>query len=181
MAKELYFFLTKEDWLQILEGIEQTSSFKYILAKAYSSDEFNEMKEYVSLKDYNGLGLNESGNHQTESFLVLERDEILNVREVEQVDGGIRYIVDQLKNEKSVFLWPGGIHRNQYLICGHIATIHTGEKSKKIYSMFEKSIKKQCKTKVGRYYVGNEAIKLRNKVRFITININQSEEYDLKI
>ena len=105
----------------------------------------------------------------------------MNVREVEQVDGGIRYIVDQLKNEKSVFLWPGGIHRNQYLICGHIATIHTGEKSKKIYSMFEKSIKKQCKTKVGRYYVGNEAIKLRNKVRFITININQSEEYDLKI
>lgn len=178
MAKELYFFLTKEDWFRISANVEQSIQLKYIPAKTYSS---NEIKEYVSLKDYEELGINKSGNHQTESFLMLEKDKKLKVREVKQVDGEIMYFVDQSRNEDSVLLWPGGMHMNTYLICGHMGTIHTTEKSKKIFSIFEKAIKKQCKTKVGRYYVGDDAKTICNNVRFITINVNQSKEYDLKI
>ena len=178
MAKEIFFFLTKNDWTKVLESLEKSLQLKYIQAKAYSS---KEIKEYNSLVEYEEFGINKSGDHQTESFMVLEKNENVRIREVQQVDGGMKYFVDQMENEKSVVLWPGGMHTNKFFICGHMGTIHSDEKSKKIFNLFQSAIKKQCNTKVGRYYVGNDAKTIYNDVRFITINTNQSREYDLKI
>ena len=86
-----------------------------------------------------------------------------------------------MNNEESVLFWPGGIFENKYLICGHVGTVYLNEKSKKILDIIQKIIKKQCETKVGRYYISKEAKKMYNNLRFITININQSKEYDIKI
>lgn len=179
MAKELYFFLTKNDLISILQKVEQFIQLKYVESKAYFTT--NEIKEYISLEKYEELGINKSGNHQAESILVVERTHKVNVREVQQVDGSIKYYVDQMNNEESVLFWPGGIFDNKYLICGHVGTAYLNEKSKMIFDIMQKMIKKQCKTKVGKYYVSEEAKKLYNDIRFITININQSKEYDLKI
>lgn len=46
--------------------------------------------------------------------------------------------------------------------------------------VFIKNIKELCKHKVGKYYVSNN-VQLLKDTRLITININQSTEYDLKM
>ena len=150
----------------------------YVEAKAYSSKEIN---EYYSLEEYKDIGINKSGNHVTERFLVVEKDYTVKVREVLQSDDKVMYYVDQKNNENSVVFWPGGVYDNKYLICGHMGTIHLEDKSKLIFDIIQKNIKKKCKTKVGRYYVGEEAKNLYGDMRFITISINQPSEYDLKL
>lgn len=178
MANEIFFFATKEDLLSIVRNVEQMIHLKYVQAKAYDS---KNIKIYESLEDYNEIGINKSGNHQSENFLVLESDDELILREVQQLGGSNKYYVDQMKNQNSVLLWPGGIYEMDYLICGHIGTIHTSTNSKKIFNMYKKYIRLICKKKVGKYYISNNAMNLFNELRFITINVNQSKEYDLKL
>lgn len=178
MANEMYFFTTKDDLINIIQNVEQNIKLKYIGINSYDS---SIIKEFNSLKEYENLGINLSGEHQSESFLVLERNEILNIREVKQNNGGVKYYVDQLENENSIVIWPGGAYKDTFLICGHVGTISKSPKSKNILNIYKRNIKKECSKKTGRYYIGNEAIKLFNQMRFITINVNQPEEYDVII
>lgn len=178
MAKEIFFFVTIKDILSILEKIQMNERLIYIKTGVYVSKNF---VEYELLNEYEDLGINKSGNHQSESFLVMKNTNQLVVREVEQMDGSIRYFIDQYKNEDSITLWPGGVYDNKYLICGHLGTIHKTEQSNQLFSLFKNNIMKQCKTRVGKYYIGEDAEKLYGNMRFITININQASEYDLKL
>lgn len=178
MANEIYFFATKEDLLRIIQKVEQNIKLKYVENNSYDS---NEIKIFNSLEEYENIGINLSGNHQSQSFLVLEWNDILNIREVKQTSGGMKYCVDQMVNENSIVIWPGGTYKDKYLICGHMGTIHKTLKSKNLFNIFQKAIKKECSKKVARYFIGNEAIKQCEQMRFITMNVNQSEEYDIKI
>lgn len=178
MGKDLFFFTTRKDLLSIVENVEKSIRLKYIKTGIYDS---NAPEQYESLLEYEEFGINKSGDHQSESFLVLEKGDDLIVREVEQAEGGVKYFVDQMINENSVVLWPGGMYDNNYLICGHMGTIKTNNFSKQIFNVFQKYIKQQCKNKVGRYYFSDEVKGLNGRLRLITINVKQSCEYDLKL
>ena len=49
MAKDIHFFMTKNDFIEVLRKSEENISLKYVEAKAYSS---KEIKEYYSLEEY---------------------------------------------------------------------------------------------------------------------------------
>lgn len=176
MSKQIHFFATKEDMLHIIRNIEENMELKYVKLDAYNT---KDIKTYNSLAEFEDLGINISGEHLDNGFLVLERDEILNIDTVQLRAGGENYHINQKLNENSITIWLSGIHKNEYLVCGHMGTIH--DSSKKLYDVFRKGIRKQCDKKIDSYFVGKEAIKLYGKLRFITINTNQSEEYDLKL
>lgn len=178
MSKEIYFFALKQDLYSIIKSVQQTVGLQYIMTGAYDSLDIH---VYNSLEEYSDLGIKKSGEHQSESFLVLEKNWNLNVREVKQIDGSIKYFVDQLQNENSVVLWPGGVYENQYLICGHVGTVKMSDTSKKIFGTFQKSIKKQCPNRTGRFWYSDKVKDMNGQIRLITINVNQPKEYDLKI
>lgn len=178
MSKECFFFMTKEDLLTIFQEIEKNTLLKYIYGGIYNS---NTVEEYQSIKDYKNLGVNVSGNHQSERLLIMEKDDSLIIREVLQETGDFKYFVDEMKNNNAISFWPGGTYNEKFIICGHVSTINQTSNSIKLVNTIIKQIKKQSKANVGRYYVGANAMDLYNTVRFITMNVNQSEEYDLKI
>ena len=68
---------------------------------------------------------------------------------------------------------------SDYLIHGRIAT-NEYEASKDLYRHFTKGFIKGY-IKIREYYIGPEALKLSEKVRMITISVNEPLEYDLKI
>jgi len=105
----------------------------------------------------------------------------LVTRTVKLVDDSIVYLVDQKETPNSIILQPGGIFEEGYQICGEMSTINSSEESNKIFKVFQKHIKRRCKTRVGRFYVSDEAKKVYGTRRFITISVNQSMEYDLKL
>lgn len=178
MANEIYFFTTKIDLIRIIHNVEQNIKLKYIETNFYDS---GEIKVFHLLEEYENFGINLSGDHQSESFLVLERNDLLNIREVKQTNGGVKYYVDQMNNKNSIVIWPGGIYKDQYLICGHAGTINKTPESKNLLNIFKKNIKNECNVKIGRYFIGNDAMKLFKQMRFITINVNQSKEYDVNL
>lgn len=170
--------MTKEDLLTIFQEIEKNTLLKYIYGGIYNS---NMVEEYQAIKDYKNLGINISGNHQDERLLIMEKNDPLIIREVLQETGGVKYFVDEMKNNNAISFWPGGIYNENFIICGHVSTINQTSSSIKLVNTVIKQIKKQSKVNVGRYYVGADAMDLYNAMRFITMNVNQPEEYDLKI
>lgn len=178
MEKQIFFFLTKNDYVCIVQEIEKNISLKYVEAKAYTSKDY---KQYNTLLEYENLGINKSGDTKEQRFLVVEENEEIVLREVLQKDGTYKYFIDQMQNENSVIFQPGGMYNERYFIAGNVGTIAVSEKSKRILNTFSKVIKKKCKTKIGRYYISEEAESIYQDVRFITMNVKQSEEYDLKV
>lgn len=178
MASEIFFFMTKDDLLNMLTRVEESISVKYIENTAHYSPD---IPIYDSLTDYEYLGISKTGNHQSESFLVLEKPDELHPEERRQFDGKIRYLVDQSNHPDSVALWLGGMYQDKFLVCGHMGTISASDKSKRIFNAFRKCIKAQCKYKSGRYYFSENVRSISDRVRLITISVKSPPEYDLKI
>lgn len=177
MSQGRYFFLTKEDLISIMRSVQASEPVYYVETGNFAS---NDIKRYDSLEEYENLGIKKSGEGQSESFLVLRQSDELIIRERQILDGSMRYLVDQMENKDSIALWPGGTYGNEYFICGHIGTISSTETSIKLFKLFEKYIKKQCKMKIGRYYISESAKEMYGGRRFITISVKEDVAYDIK-
>jgi hypothetical protein len=176
MKAETFFFATRTDMATNLKRIEKSRPIKYVKCGGYDSQNYI---LYNSVDDFANLGINVTGDHQTESYLVLDADVDVNSYAVKQDEGGVRYFVNQKENDDSIVFWPGGFYGNDYLICGHISTVYNN-RSFELYKYFSSRFVKDFK-KINRYYVSKEVFGVSPKVRLITININQPKEYDFKI
>lgn len=174
MSNQGFFFATKLDLKSGLKAFETTRPVIYAKTGLFDTPE---VPVYMSSDEIKDLGINHSGNHNSESYLILDKSASLNIREIPQKRGGVKYAVDQLINGDSTVFWPGGLHKQDYLVGGRVATVHSDPKSLELNKKFSKAITKGFK-KVGRYYCGPEAMLLYGKVRYITIHINQSKDYD---
>lgn len=177
MSQGRYFFLTKEDLISIMRSVQASEPVYYVETGNFAS---NDIKRYDSLEEYEDIGINKFGRQCSEGFLVLKQHDKLTLREVLQRDGSIRYFVDQLENQDSIILYPSGVYAKEYFICGQIGTASTTETSIKLFKLFEKYIKKQCKMKIGRYYISESAKEMYGGRRFITISVKEDVAYDIK-
>lgn len=177
MGKNLFFFMNKDDLINMSVMIEKQIEVVYVANKAYHQADG---KSFGTMTDFPNLGLNVSGNHQSEGYIVIEKKSNISWRKVKQrqSENEYRYFVDQAENPDSIVFWPGGFYNKENLICVHIGTISDTVGSKKIFKCFEKSIKKICGEKHGRYYY-SENVKNMKNVRLITMNINEPPEYDI--
>ncbi len=170
------FFATKNDLHRILKPFEQKHPIKYVECGMYSSKNY---PVHNSVDDLRNLGISASGDHNDSSFLIVDSDVEVVLREVRQLLGK-KYYVDQKVNHNSIVFWPGGLYGPDYLIHGRIATIHDNEISNDLYKSFAKGFIKGFK-KYHSFYIGPEALELSGKVRLITMTINEPPEYDFKI
>lgn len=169
--------MNKDDLINMSSMIEKQINVVYIRNNAYHQAD---AKGFEAIIDLPNLGLNMSGNQQSESYMVIDKNCNISWRKVKQKNNDYRYFVDQAENPDSIVFWPGGFYNKENLICGHIGTISDTVGSKRIFKCFEKSIKKICSEKQGRYYY-SENVKTMKNVRLITMNIKESLIYDICI
>lgn len=177
MSRGRYFFITKDELISIMRSVQESEPVFYVETGNFAS---KDIQKYESLEEYEDLGIKKSGEGQSESFLVLKQSDEVIIRERQIPDGSMRYLVDQMENKDSIVLWPGGIYGEEYFICGHIGTISATETSIKLFNLFAKYIKRQCKIKIGRYYISESAKEIYSDRRFITISIKESMGCDIK-
>jgi hypothetical protein len=171
----ILFFATGNDLRLKLKSIESNRRIKYVRCGMYDSENY---PVYNTVDDFPNLGISTSGEHTDGAFLVLDYNTDIILREVKQLSGGVKYPIDQRENSASIALWPGGLYGSDYIIHGRITTVHD-EASKDLYGYFVKNFTKGFE-KHQEFYIGSEALKLAEKIRMITININEPVEYDLK-
>lgn len=177
--KQLMFFLVFEDIKEISQNIESIVDIRYYKSGLLDS---KNIPTYSSVFDIPNVGIAESGDwNKIDCYMLLTKNP-LNIREVPQKTGGVKFAVDQMNNPKSIELKLGGIYpeKTNVIVAGRIATISDDRDSIELYKLFEIRIKKAFK-KIGTFYVGKIAEeKLKEGWRLVT-NEKSPKEYDLII
>jgi len=146
MSKEILFFATKLDITEGLKSLESEYLLKYVRCGLFENEN---VEIYYSAFDIEGLGYSETGSVSNQSYLVLDRNTQLNIRNVPQQRGGVKYAVDQMENKKSIVFSPGGLYGKDYIIFGRISTISSLPEGLKLFKVFTKKLTKGF-SKVGR-------------------------------
>lgn len=175
-SKQIFFYGLQEDLLEMFKSIESKFDIKY--AQAGMFDE--------KILCLNSLNVNTIGNVQygdwnhNPKYLLLPKENTLQVREVPQKKGGIKYAVDQMKNKDSVVFYLGGFYMGNSIIASKIGTISNTDFSKNII----KHVSNYCKTNfenISGFYVSKNALEKSKKGVRLTTDVNASSEYDLSV
>jgi hypothetical protein len=177
MSKEKFFFATKSDLLERLVLFELQRPVKYIESEAYDT---KEIIIFDSINRIKNLGYNSCGNHNGELYLILDKSVLVKIEEVAQVEGGYKYFVNQMLNKTSIAFWPGGLYKDKYLVGGSVSTISDDPTSVELFKQFTNAAFKGFK-KIGRYFIGPEALELGKSIRLVTMGFDEPIEYDLKV
>ncbi|GEN73747.1 hypothetical protein [Chryseobacterium lathyri] len=179
-SKQTMFFIVLDDIKQILHEIESDVDICYYKAGLLDS---REVPKYNSIFDTPNVGIALSGDwNRIDTYMILKSSTELNIREVPQIKGGMKFAVDQMVNRKSIELKLGGIfqEKGNIIVAGRVASISDDRDSKELYNLFSSKIKKNFK-KIDVFYVGNIAEKkLQEGWRLVT-NENSPKEYDLTL
>jgi hypothetical protein len=133
-----------------------------------------------SLLDLRSLGVARTGdaNHETK-YLIADREIRIEVEDVPQRRGGVKYAIDQQANPKTIVITPGGLFGEGCLIAGQIGTASDDTDSIALYELFHREFKSRFK-KVKSYLVGAEARALLDKGWRLTSSIKAPIDYDLR-
>jgi len=179
-SKQIMFFTLLVDIEHILREIEATVDVCYYKTGLFDS---KNIPIYNSIFDSPNIGIAISGDwNRIDNYLVSKIKTSLNIREVPQRTGEIRFAVDQMKNPKSIEMKLGGIYpkKENVIVAGRIATISEDSDSNELFKLFSTKIKKSFK-KIGTFYVGKMAAeKLKTGWRLVT-NEKSPREYDLAL
>lgn len=180
MPKSLYFFATKSDLSSGLQKIENNLTLKYVQFGLFDSP--NPMI-YNSAFEICTLGYSITGDTvQDERYLVFNQASSIDIKQIQQRRGGVKYEISQDNNPNSLVFSPGGLYDNDFIVAGSVSTNSNESETLEVYKKFTSLLTKGFKKVSGsRYYVGPEAIGLSNVRRLVTIKTRQSQEFDLKI
>ncbi len=114
------------------------------------------------------------------SYLVTLEGTKVQIREVPQQSGGIRYAVDQLINPDSITFSHGGFFSPEILLYGRVATVSDSAVAKKLFRAFSSAIAKEF-IRIKGYWVGPQANGLLRKGCRLTMGAHSPKEYDLAV
>lgn len=176
--KQIFIFSEISDIEPILSEVESHMKLHYFKTGLFDD---STIPRYDSFLKFPNLGLVSNGDwNHIDSYLVIPYEKNVNIREIPQTNGGVKYAVDQKTNNESLFIKLGGIFNEEVLVAGVISTISKDEYSLKLFKLFSDKIKKRF-SKIGTFFVGNNAKKrLESGVRLVT-NEHSPSEYDLKM
>lgn len=177
-SKQIMFFALSEDIENIMQDFESINEIEYFRTGLFDN---RNIPIYNSVCDVPNFGYTFSGDwNRIDNYLIIKKSTTLNIREVYQSAGGLKFAVDQMVNPKSIEIKVGGLYKEieNIIIAGRIATISDDLDSLFFFKLLSSKIKKEFK-KNGPFYVGSLAQeKLKLGWRLVT-NVKAPKEFDL--
>jgi hypothetical protein len=179
MIKRVMFYAFLDDILPLIELVEMDLVINYYQTGLFDT---RDIPQYGRASEIQSLGISNGDWISDIGYLILLKSEHLNIREVPQKSGGVKFAVDQMMNEKSIRINFGGIYseESRILVAGAIDTISELNVSMEIFSKFKKRISKTFK-KIGDFYVGKQAEENLKDGWRLVLDQGRSKEYDLKL
>lgn len=177
-SKQILFFATATDIEAIIKSIEASYAIKYYEMGLF---DLKNDKEYNSISEIPNFGCPKVGDWNKDlRLMAIPKKMLLNIRDVPQKIGGIKYAIDPLENHTSLCFQFGGTYKDGVLLGGNCFTTNPNDFALQVFKDFSSQVRKKFK-KIGAFYVGKEAEeKLKLGWRLVT-NEKSPKEYDLEI
>lgn len=178
MSNSINTFAAGSDLYLVLGDLERSQSVYYVDGQV---DKSGAAVTYSTFEEIEGLGIAGAGDiHLCALYLIMPKECEVQVRTVAQRRGGVRHLIDQLKNPDSVAMWSGGAFEGDCVISGQLGTCTDAELSKLLMSELWRATRRHWR-KIRSYWVGPEAEDILRNGGRLTTNIKSSEEYDLSM
>jgi hypothetical protein len=176
MSSSIRFFATKRDLEELIAAAESRRPVKFVRSGVFDS---SDLVTLTSGSQIPQLGYAPSGDHNHEPiWLVVNREEEIKIRPVEQRRGGVRYAVDQRDNPRSVTFSAGGVFEGSSVIDGSVSTCTDDSTSRELLNQFAREVRRRFK-RIKSFFVGPEAEQLLDAGYRLTSNVKAPKEYDL--
>jgi hypothetical protein len=173
-SKQLFFFATKRDLFELVNFLDSSFNIKYAEAGLLN----NKVNCISSLHSAIELHLMEYGDWNfNKRYIVLPRDVDLQIREIQQRAGGVKYAVDQMKNNDSIVIFLGGKYNEEAIIASKIGTISQTEFATNMMKNLSAYFKKY--KKVEEFFICSEALKAAEEGLRLSTDIQSID--DLRI
>ena len=179
MSKNIYFFATEQDIIQIANAVEKKVSIQYFRRENLEQPEFVAYSRFQNVPDiYNRK--KEKNNNIGSQYLVLNEGITISHRVIKLKKGGLRYTIDQVTNPQSIVLNTGrNIKKLNTILPGALGTVSENPSSLELFKIFHRTIRKTWE-KVQSYFIGPEATVILDSGGRLAIGINSPVLYDLK-
>jgi hypothetical protein len=149
----IYLYALKEDWVDLLLKVESAIPIKYVCAE-FVMDEF--IVVYRTCLDLPSLGTTvKPTSLLSPRFLFMEESISLKQREVENGEGGKRFICDLMANPDAVLICPCGIYDSRSIIQGSIS--FQNRNASPLHKTLKKFISRTFFT-LNDFYIGSTAM-----------------------
>lgn len=164
--------------IQLVRTFSSRLEYSVVYVKT-GNIENNIMRVYSNIEHIPSLGYLLSGSHCDESYLISPQDESIIRNDVLTDSGEHIYSIFPSQNPNTIIFYPSGFYDNKkFMIHGQVSLLSKNKLAKEMYATIRKTIKSQFSNKHG-WYIGEEAMHYYGKIRFVTIDVNEPEEYDL--
>jgi hypothetical protein len=171
------FFAEQADIRPIIEKLEMEFAIKYYLTGMFDSPD---VSVFESAFDIPNFGVSNGDWIKDDAYLLMSKSNVLNIREVPQRKGGIKFVIDGMINRATVRVVLGGVYPGEMkvLVAGFMDTNSDEKVALDIFKFFSKSIKKEFK-KISDFYVGMQAESYLKGGWRLVLDYRRSREYDL--
>jgi hypothetical protein len=166
-----HFYATPADLVAVLEAAESKNELRYTPMGMFHQPPTGMLR----LADQLVADAAKPDN----TYLVTDRSSEVRVRTVPQIEGGVRFAIDQLVNPDSITLTSTAWHTPTLAVHGRIATVSESEPAKRIYAAFARAIEQRFR-KINAFWVGREAEVAWRAGARLAIGPTSPQEYDLR-
>lgn len=179
MNKCFRFFATGKDMLNTFGCVKLKNDIAFIRAREYNNNENFDI--FLHASDIPDLGILPTKSHCMINYIITNKDAVLCANEYIDSCGEKRKSLSQQFNPHSVAFSPSGVYiDNSSIIHGQLGTIHDNNESLSLLTTIYNGFKSQFKNYHG-WFIGPEALSFYDKMRFITISVDEPYDYDFKI
>lgn len=176
MSGAVHVYLTRPDWLQILQALEQKVPVRYVRVGTVSG----EPASWTAAAQIEDFGVAPTGDPSTNpQFLLLPGDADPIARVAEQRAAGERRIVDRQGNPRSVAVGPGGAFGAQAVITGEIPLAAGDEWAARTRELLLEEVRATARP-IQTYMVGPDAQERLRRGARLTPYIDGDTLYDLQ-
>lgn len=176
-AKQTLFYASVEDLHAGLARFEEACAIKYVRTGLFDDPD---PIVYATYRDIENLGLSLDGRIESlRTYLILECDDDIAVKEVPQRRGGVKYSINSRTTPSSITFTPSGVYEDECIIYGTITGVDvTNEKSKNLYKLFGKHVLKGYEN-IKSFKVSPEAAKMLDSGMRLTPNFKADKSMAL--
>ena len=161
-------FGTKKDLDSIFNEFQKNNVIKYY--KCGKSDS----NKVTDITKINNFGFSLNGCHIGNEYLVIKDNETVQLDNCKHIY--------QMLNSTSIVIDLGGLYDKHTILPTTVSTIwYDDERSSELFNNLKSIMKRYSASTVNGYMILNKAYDNKEKLRFVTINVQSPGEYDLKV
>jgi hypothetical protein len=172
----IQFFATREDMEEVIGVVEAQRPLTYVRTGLFDDPAVDAVDSLLAITE---LGFAPAGKAaQCPRYLVGARPFVPVIRSVLQRRGGTKYSIDQLENQQTITIRPGGVFESYAVIAGTLDSVSKAPASLELYRLFMAAVRPRFQA-IKSYRIGKNAAHLMDAGYRMTADVRSPTVYDL--